>query len=253
MTRQIAVTTPENVRIEYELAGVASRAGAAVVDTLIQGLMIGVVVAAQALLDLYGRWPGTSFADAVLYTTAFVIFWGYYVFFETVWSGRTPGKRALRLRTVREGGQPIDLSCAAIRNLVRAIDFLPPPYVAGAICILATSRNQRLGDLAAGTLVVKERGEWVGGPESAARAPAHSSAAASRIRNIELVTLEEFEAAKRFHERKAELGETVREEIAAKIARPLMTRLGIEDDGGVVYSELLSEIYTRCIVERGMR
>src|SRR5207245_10651733 len=87
----------------------------------------------------------------------FAIFWGYFIVSEAVWSGQTLGKRALRLRAVDARGGPITVSQALIRNLVRIVDFLPSYYLVGAIAIFVTHRNQRLGDLAAGTVVVRER------------------------------------------------------------------------------------------------
>ena len=253
MPRQITVVTPENVSIEYELAGVGSRGLAAVVDMLLQGGCIALVVIARELLEVHIAWLAHGWVNAALGVVTFVVFWGYYVFFETVWNGQTLGKRWLRLRTVREGGLPVDLPCAAIRNLVRIIDFLPVFYLVGAVSMVATSRSKRLGDLAAGTLVVKERSEWMGKVVSDKPVVDQHSPVAAYVKNIELVTPDEFEAVKRFVERKAELQETVREGVAVKIARPLMVRLGIEDQSGIVYSNLLGEIYNRCVEHRGMR
>ena len=253
MSRRISVVTPENVTIEYELAGAASRAGAAVVDLTIQVIVVVMAFVLSVVLQVDTVLPGLGWAAAILGIVVFAFFWGYYVFFETVWNGQTPGKRWLRLRTVREGGLPIDLSCAAIRNLVRVIDWLPAFYLVGAVSILISGKNKRLGDFAAGTLVVKERSEYL------ATAPSPTPAAQSRyregafVKNIELVTPEEFEALKRFVERRAELNVQVQHQLAARIARPLMQRLGILDNGSIVYANLLCEIYTRCVEERGMR
>ena len=249
MPRQITVVTPENVTIDYELAGLASRGGAAIIDLFLQCVLISLVTTVRYLLGRYGKWPGATWPTAILGIVIFVITYGYYVYFETVWNGQSPGKRYARLRTVREGGLPVDLACAALRNLVRVVDFLPVIYGLGAIVVLASSRNKRLGDYAAGTLVVKER---------AARPAELGVAAESRrasglVRNIELVTPDEFSAAKRFVERKAELRREVREELASKIARPLMERLGVERDGSIPCSAFLEELVARCIDERGMR
>ena len=245
----MTIATPENVSIDYELAGLASRGGAALVDVLIQGLMISIIAAARYLLGRYGKWPGATWANALLGIVVFVIAYGYYVYFETVCNGQTPGKRYARLRTVREGGMPVDLACAALRNLVRVVDFLPVLYALGAITVLASSRNKRLGDYAAGTLVVKERAL----PLADAEAAGAGSRPAGLVRNLELVTPEEFAAAKRFVDRRAELRRELQDDLAARIARPLMGRLGIEDDGSVPYPAFLEEMVTRCIEERGMR
>ncbi len=253
MPRQITVVTPENVSIEYELAGLGSRGFAAVADMLLQAVLIALVVIARIVLESHLRWLASGWANAVLGICMFLIFWGYYVFFETVWNGQTPGKRGFRLRTVREGGLPIDLPCAAVRNLVRIIDFLPAFYLVGAVSVIATSKSKRLGDVAAGTLVVKERSEWMGDVPADRRSVVQHFPEAAYVRNEELVTPEEFEAVKRFVDRRAELQETVRENVAARIARPLMARLGIQEYVGMVYSNLLVEIYNRCVEHRGMR
>ncbi|MHB9036042.1 MAG: RDD family protein [Armatimonadota bacterium] len=255
MARHVTVVTPENVRIEYELAGLASRSGAAIIDLLLQGLLVVGVFAVRLLLAKYHRWPGTSWANAVLAVASFAVWYGYYVYFETAWNGQSPGKRYAQLRTIREGGLPIDFASAATRNLVRIVDMLPGVYLVGMIAVISSSRNKRLGDHAAGTLVVKERGEWMS--EIDRQAPSADAAnhypEAEYVRNVELVTPDEFEALKRFVERKSELDARVREQLAAKMAMPLMTRLGIEDDGQISYSNILTEIHNKCIVQRGMR
>lgn len=250
MPNYVTVVTPENVRIEYELAGIASRAAAVLVDSIIQALIMGSV----ALLwfgVIYGfSLPTTGWLTAILVLIEFLIYWGYYIYFETKWNGQTPGKRALRLRAVREGGLPIDITCACLRNLIRLIDIT----IVGLISILVTRKNQRLGDIAAGTLVVKERLEWTGDLVAQTTTPeVAQERSTDYVRNIELVTCEEFEAAKRFLSRKAELRDDVCEELAARIAKPLMTRLGMDDVTCVVYSEVLADVHRLCVEERGMR
>lgn len=249
MPRQVTIVTPENVRIEYELAGAASRGGAAIVDLLAQALLMGVVV----LVAYAFRVLSTAWMRALIAVGSFLVLWGYYVLFETIWNGQTPGKRLTRLRTVRDGGLPVDLSCAAVRNLVRIVDFLPLLYVFGAISVLVTRKNQRLGDLAAGTLVVKERAEWMAALASTPATPVRRHPEADLVRNIELVTSEEFEAVSRFVDRMPELQQHAKERIALRIARPLMLKLGIEDDSSINYSNLLAEIHSRCVNERGMK
>lgn len=255
MSRQVTVVTPENVRIEYELAGLASRAGAAIIDLLLQGLLILAIVGVRVLLSEYGKWPGTTWANALLGIASFAMWYGYYVYFETVWNGQSPGKRYARMRTIREGGMPIDFASAATRNLVRIVDIIPGIYLVGMISVLASSRNKRLGDFAAGTLVVKERSEWMRDQVNKNReevAPAQYPET-EYVRNIELVSPDDFEAIKRFIERKAELDETVCEQLASRMAKPLMAKLGIEDNGQTGYSNILTDIYNKCVSQRGMR
>lgn len=254
MPRQITVVTPENVRIDYELAGFASRAGAAIIDMLLQLLLYTFILFMKWQLGGLSSLPGSNWAYALLGIIGFLIFYGYFVYFETAWNGQTPGKRYCRLRTVKEGGLPVDLACAATRNLVRVIDIVPVivPYVVGMLCVILSDKNKRLGDYAAGTLVVKERGEWTGDLQKHRLEEYSTPRHVGYIKNIELVTAADFEAAKRFVERMPELADDVRMQLAAKMARPMMARLGIEDNDHINYVILLSEIYKQCIEERGM-
>ncbi|HEV7685083.1 MAG TPA: RDD family protein, partial [Acidimicrobiia bacterium] len=151
---RISIPTPEGVELELVLAGLGSRLVAAIVDQLIK------LAVFLALFVLGGALSGDNaggFLVAVLVVASFLVFFGYDVAFETLASGRTPGKRAAGLRVVRLGGEPVGFLASAVRNLLRLVDSLPGIYAVGAVCILFSSRNQRLGDLAAGTLVVRER------------------------------------------------------------------------------------------------
>ena len=87
----------------------------------------------------------------------FALSWGYFIFFELVWNGQTPGKRVVGIRVLTSRGEPVTLVHSLVRNLVRLVDALPSAYMIGSIAILVTRRSQRLGDLAAGTIVVRER------------------------------------------------------------------------------------------------
>lgn len=214
--------------------------------------MIGAILGLWMWLKNYNKLPGISWTGAALWIIIFLIFWGYYAFFETIWNGQTPGKRYTFLRTIRESGQPVDLASASVRNLLRIIDMLPVaiPYIAGSVAIFFSGTNKRLGDYAAGTVVVKERKEQI---NLAKIEQSPITTTQHYITNIELVTPTEFEAAKAFTDRAPELTENIREEIAARIAKPIMTRLGIEDNSHIKYSDLLTELHNRCRSERGMR
>lgn len=148
----MAVATPEGVTLEFTLAGVGSRFAAAFVDGLVQlGLIIGVLLLGWGLSNV-----GPA-GLVVSYLGVFVVLFGYDILWETFASGRTPGKRWNGLRVVKVGGGPVTFLTSAIRNLLRLIDIMPGFYLVGIVTILATPKNQRLGDLAAGTIVVRER------------------------------------------------------------------------------------------------
>jgi hypothetical protein len=98
----------------------------------------------------------SAWAVALVGLVALLFYWGYYIFFEMVWNGKSPGKKALKLRVIRVDGTPITISESLVRNLVRLVDFLPVYYGVGAIAAFINPQTRRLGDLAAGTLVVRE-------------------------------------------------------------------------------------------------
>lgn len=147
------VLTPEYVEFRFTLAGLYSRFLAWLVDGLIvsgisMGIMLGLSVALMA-------FPG--FASALMIVVFFLVEWGYSILLETMWSGRTVGKRALSLRVIQESGVRIGFYHAALRNLARPVDRLPIFYLVGGVAALVSGSHQRLGDLLAGTIVVRER------------------------------------------------------------------------------------------------
>lgn len=153
---RLTLDTPEGVQLELTLAGVGSRSTAAIIDYLIQALILvalGLVLGYGAGID-----PGASgFAAAIFIVSFFVLFMGYDVAFEVLNNGRTPGKWLNGLRVVQESGAPVTFAPSAVRNVLRLIDILPGWYLVGISSILITRRNQRIGDLAGGTLVVRDR------------------------------------------------------------------------------------------------
>lgn len=163
LEQTVDVETPELVVLTYSLAGVGSRVVAAIVDLLICFAAMALLTLASALLDVPLRFGGAGFERsgtwllAFLVLAQFAILWGYYVLFEGLRDGQTPGKRMFRLRVVREGGYSVTFGVSALRNLVRILDLQPGfLYLVGLGSMLATKRNRRLGDLVAGTIVVRE-------------------------------------------------------------------------------------------------
>ena len=155
----ITVTTPENIEIEYRLAGLGSRLAAVFIDIVIQTAAIMVVYAAVLFgamhLDLYhlGNIDVNGPGPALLIIGAFIIYLGYYVAFEYAMKGQTPGKRLFKLRVIRNNGQPAALNHIVVRNILRYfIDFTG----VGVVCILLTKQHKRIGDMAASTVVVAE-------------------------------------------------------------------------------------------------
>ena len=155
---QLSIETPEQVALEFPLAGVGSRFLALAIDMLLQGAIIAIVI-----LAVTGTWSvirptgGGFWFAAVGLLAVFSIFYGYFAGFEAFWHGQTPGKRLVGLRVLRVTGRPIRLDEALIRNVLRVVDQLPGVYAVGIVTMLISSRSQRLGDLAAGTVVVHEK------------------------------------------------------------------------------------------------
>lgn len=157
----LKIDTPENVTFDYDVAGIGSRFLAALIDTalivLLQVILFGSVfiVARLTQEDLTGTVASWAFAIAGI--ISFIFFWGYYIFFEILWNGQTPGKRQVGLRVIRLDGTPVSASEVVIRNLVRIIDFLPTAYGIGVVTMFINSNSRRVGDLAASTIVVHDR------------------------------------------------------------------------------------------------
>ncbi len=150
------IETPEHVRFRYYVAGPARRSFAYFLDALVRAGILGIVFLLAGIGGAAGPDTLAKATTGFSLVVLFVVEWGYYLFFETLWSGRTPGKRALRLRVVTEGGHPLRFTDSLLRNLLRAADFLPAAYAIGLVVMGRDARFRRLGDLAAGTIVVVE-------------------------------------------------------------------------------------------------
>jgi len=157
----LQIDTPENVTFDYDIAGIGSRFLAALIDTaiilIIQIMLWGVVIllaniALESITGTIGSW-----VLAITGIISFIFLWGYYIFFEILWNGQTPGKRRIGLRVIRVDGTPVTPSEVVIRNLVRLIDLLPSAYGIGVVTMFINASSRRVGDLAAGTVVVHDR------------------------------------------------------------------------------------------------
>lgn len=231
---QLTIDTPEQIALEFPLAGVGSRSLAMVLDSLIQAAIGLIVLIVGALLGLglgsVVQWATGSASSAGLWVFAFMIlllfsaWYGYFAVFEIVWRGQTPGKRALGLRVISVSGRPITPLQAILRNLLRIIDQLPALYAVGIISVLISARNQRLGDIAAGTVVVREQAT------EALQVPAQDAAVQDRLRANRL-TDQELALIERFLQRRDELDAEVRGRTALQIATRVRERLGITDSG----------------------
>jgi uncharacterized RDD family membrane protein YckC len=223
---KLTIQTPEQTSLEFPLAGIGSRFLALAIDYLLQAAgywvlaMIAIAVFSMATFaQRAGLW-----GVAALVFVVFAVQFGYFAIFETVWNGQTPGKRWTHLRVIKDSGRPISAYDAILRNLLRIVDMLPTLYATGLIAMLISSENKRVGDYAAGTVVVHEKplegldGLWA---RSAARVEVVPVAQGAQMNAEELRLVETF------LDRRESLAPEVRWSMARQIAAQLCHRLGI--------------------------
>ena len=209
----LTIDTPEGVALDLTLAGYGSRFIASMVDGVLKLVVIG---AAALVLAVAGGGVGA----AVFLVLLFVVTVVYDIAFETLANGRTPGKRWSGLRVVKDDGAPVSFTVSAVRNLLRIIDGPGTAYAAGTIAILATKRNQRLGDLAAGTLVVRERVGAAAAPNLAQAAPGDAEAW-----DVTGIDADELAMVRHFLGRRYEIDESARNALARQLADGLRPRV----------------------------
>jgi uncharacterized RDD family membrane protein YckC len=216
----LRISTPEGVSLELPLAGLGSRFVALLVDFLLQCLAFGLLI---VVLVVAGA--GGYAAAAVVAVAIFALLFAYPVAFELGAGGRTPGKRWSSLRVVCDDGSPVTFRASALRNVLRLVDILPAFYLVATVAIFATRHNQRLGDLAAGTLVVREPRaaalpEQGAAPVEAADPGELPAWDVSGLREAELAAL------RRFLERRDTLDEVPRRLLARDLAERLRPSVG---------------------------
>jgi uncharacterized RDD family membrane protein YckC len=229
MDRSISVRTPESIAFSYELAGLGSRFLSLAVDMTLQLLVLaGILWGLFAIGSQAQHGPAQrtvvvsqgavqSFTVAVIVTILFLVFFGYFILFEGFWNGQTPGKKLLGIRVVRDGGYPIDLGGSFIRNLVRVGEVALAFYAISAIAALLSSENKRLGDMAAGTIVVRDsRSQSLAAIVESANGETH---------RIALLTDEEHALIARFIARRGTMAERYRRNLAYQIADRVRKRV----------------------------
>ena len=241
MDESVFISTPDHVALEFELAGPGSRFSAYLLDFLFSVLiMIALIVitlvsGAAGLRSLFNLFRGetgwiASWGTALLILLLFAIHWGYYVFFEGMWHGSTPGKKRLGIRVIRQDGLPIGFREAALRNLLRVADMLPPPcYILGGLVAHFDPQGRRLGDMVAGTYVVMERFE----PANRSASGAAWAARIEKGRSRQAVTLprgtisaQQIGLIEQFLARRHQLAAERRQQLVWQITEPLLPFLG---------------------------
>jgi uncharacterized RDD family membrane protein YckC len=246
----IRVDTPEQIALEFPLAGIGSRFMAIAIDTLLQILlytlgifaMIGTAKYANYLASLvpWIRFLPISWIPALLIFFFFSVYWGYFAFFEIIWKGQTPGKRLAGIRVIKDSGRAANVYEIIGRNLLRGIDVLPGVYGVGLISMMVSRKNQRLGDHLVGSIVVHDkradaiRPDWSSRPEIASADPQ-----LSKITPEELVLIETY------LQRRLSLDFGVRDATAHRIATRVTARTGIQRAPEQSLDEFLEGIATQ--------
>jgi uncharacterized RDD family membrane protein YckC len=254
----LIIETPERVPLHFALASIGNRFIACAIDHAIQFVSIIIMIIAFTVLANYSSLGeqlsnAPKWVKAVLIVIVFLIVSGYFAFFEWIWNGQTPGKRLLKLRVIREDGRPVTFWEASVRNLLRTFDMMPAPfYSIGLVSVFISTSDQRIGDMVAGTVVVRER---------EAEAPAFSQVFASPVSDpalrrsfppvdftasITSLTESEVEVVETFLRRRWELVDVARQWMAWRVALPLMYKLRPAYDlSSFTYEGFLEELLHR--------
>ena len=255
----LVIETPERVPLHFALASIGNRFIACAIDHTIQmvtlfGMAIVFLIIA-GFSDLGNRLTSApSWVMALLIIFAFLLMSGYFALFEWIWRGQTPGKRWLKLRVFRADGRPIGFFEAMVRNLLRNFDMLPSPpfYSVGLVSVFVTARDQRVGDLVAGTVVVRER---------EAEAPAFTEVFASPVSDqalrrawkpvpftadVSLLTEAEIQVVESFLRRRWDLKDYPRQWMAWRVSMPILFNLRPQYDlQTFTYEGFLEELLHR--------
>ncbi len=250
---ELNIDTPELVDIEMPLAGIGSRFIALLVDSLIWFAGILVIVVLIAIFAQSGSPASTptssdiseQWAVAIVIFIIFLLNWGYFTLFEAFCNGRTPGKRVARIRVIQRTGRAIGLFESMARNLIRYVDQFPLCYAVGVIAIFASRQHQRLGDMAAGTLVVRDRVQeaplW---GDSGARtftaqifapgapAPEPHNAYSLPPTGIARLSSSDLEVLEGFFARRLDLSLPMRRALSERIAAAIQSKSGLEPPEG---------------------
>jgi len=223
---ELTVTTPEHVEIRLEPAGAGSRFLAVLIDFII---IAGITM---TIGRLSGLLLPSAFGNAITITAGFLLTWGWHVWFEVKGQGRTPGKRALSLRVVDARGLPLSVHQALVRNIVRVVDFMPAFYGVAAISSMADPLRRRLGDIVAGTLVIREPKTVAYRGELAAERRFNSLRTPRAMRLIRhRIGLEERELLLAVCLRAEKMSPVARYDLMEEIAASYRERLDIDDEG----------------------
>src|SRR5678815_261956 len=233
----LIIETPERVPLHFALASIGNRFIACAIDHAIQAITFVVMLLAFITLANYSSLgdrlsSAPKWVYAVLIVILFLIVSGYFAFFEWIWSGQTPGKRWLKLRVIREDGRPVTFWEAAVRNLLRSFDMMPAPfYSIGLISVFISGSDQRVGDLVAGTVVVREREAEAPPFAQVFAAPVSDPALRRAFKPVDFtasltsLTDAEIQVVETFLRRRWDLSDTPRQWMAWRVALPILYKI----------------------------
>ncbi len=237
LQNKLVVETPENIFLEFELAGLGSRFLAYLVDTIVQSLILlavfyvaGLLVAVSAAA-FRSAAPGDTAQKVLIALAMFLVYEGYFIYFETRWQGQSVGKKLLNLRVVKDGGFPVSFWDVVIRNVFRVVDALPPlavfpSYGLGSAVLLANRQAKRIGDYVAGTLVIKER-PYQGFEHFSAIQTNPEYIQQIRIGNLHRLEARDYYLLREFFFRKNSFPPSSRQNIASQLAGYLSRKLDV--------------------------
>jgi uncharacterized RDD family membrane protein YckC len=224
---KLTIETPEQTALEFPLAGIGSRFLALAADTLLQLAVAWILVMVFAVsaisFSVISKGAGI-WTFAILVFALFSLQFGYFALFEALWNGQTPGKRWTHLRVIKDSGRPINAYDAILRNLLRIVDSLPTMYATGLITMLISRENKRVGDYAAGTVVIHEKPlQGVSSIWQQSATPTQPPAAGP----LPQITVEELQLVEAFLDRRGSLEPHVRRAMAQQIADRLAERWAV--------------------------
>jgi uncharacterized RDD family membrane protein YckC len=258
----LIIETPERVPLHFALASIGNRFLACAIDHAIQFLTLALIALASAILANISSIEravasAPKWVYAVMILLLFLIFSGYFAFFEWLWSGQTPGKRWLKLRVIREDGRPITFWEASVRNLLRSFDMMPFPfYSIGLISVFSSTRDQRVGDMVAGTVVVREREAEAPEFDKVFAAPVSDPALRRSFKPVDFtaslssLTESEIQVVETFLRRRWELSNLPRQWMAWRVSLPILYKIRpIYDVSTFTYEGFLEELLHRYLQE----
>jgi len=258
----LVIETPERVPLHFALASIGNRFIACAIDHAIQALALGLIGLTALILTSFPSIErviegAPKWVVAVMILVLFLVLAGYFAFFEWAWSGQTPGKRWLKLRVLREDGRPITFWEAAVRNLLRTLDMMPAPfYSIGLISVFSTTRDQRVGDMVAGTVVVREREAEAPEFSQVFATPVSDPALRRSFKPVDFtaslssLTESEIQVVETFLRRRWDLSDVPRQWMAWRVSLPILYKIRPTYDlANFTYEGFLEELLHRYLQE----